>query len=74
MTEKIDNFSIGSIVYYMLSGCLPFVGDSVEEIFEKTKAVEYDFSSPIWKKISGEAKNFISSLMTESAKDRMDLG
>ena len=69
----MDNFSIGSIVYYMLSGCLPFAGESVEEVFEKTKHADFGFQSFKWKKVSAEAKDFISHLMTEKPADRMDL-
>lgn len=73
VTEKIDNFSIGSITFYMLSGTLPFLGDSVEEVFEKTKNVDFDLNSQIWRKISANAKDFIKRLMTGEAEYRMGL-
>jgi len=44
--EKCDMWSIGVILYYIISGKFPFTGNSSSDIFEKIKNNE-----PIFKKI-----------------------
>ena len=52
ISEKCDNFSIGSIVYFLLSGMLPFLAETYEDIIEKTKQGAFNFCHKIWKAIS----------------------
>ena len=73
ISEKVDNFSIGATVYFMLSGFHPFPGDSFEEVYEKSKDGLFNFIHPFWKHISTDAKDFISNLLDPNPKDRMSL-
>lgn len=61
--EKVDIWSVGVMLYYMLSGYFPFKNDNKKILIEKIKAGNFDISSGIWKKISPEAKDLISKLL-----------
>lgn len=71
--EKCDNFAVGSIVYYMLTGNLPFLDTDISEVFEKTKRGEFNTSHISWKKLSQNAKNFIAELLHVDPAKRLDI-
>lgn len=60
---KCDIWSCGVIAYIVMCGAPPFNGDSEKEIINKVKDGRVSFSSPIWNKISPEAKDFIEKLL-----------
>ena len=58
---KVDNFAIGSIIYFMyffdlmffrLSGDIPFNGHSIQEMFQKTLNGTIDYDGRKWQAIS----------------------
>jgi calcium-dependent protein kinase len=57
--EKCDIWSIGVILYILLSGKPPFYGDDDREILNSVKAGTYSMSGPEWKAITSEAKDLI---------------
>lgn len=42
--EKCDNFSLGVILYIMLSGLPPFFGNSDKQIFKMIKNLKYNIN------------------------------
>ena len=56
--EKCDIWSMGVIMYILLSQRPPFGGRDDYEIMETVKTGKYDLSSPPFDKISEEAKRF----------------
>lgn len=44
-TMKCDIWSMGVLLYVMLTGCYPFVGNSNDELFEKIKIGSFDLKS-----------------------------
>ena len=62
--EKIDTFSLGIILYFMLSGFLPFQSNYIEEIQEMTLRCSINLKSNHWSNISENAKDLISKLLT----------
>ncbi|CAG9313942.1 unnamed protein product [Blepharisma stoltei] len=65
--EKCDMWSIGVIIYILLSGVPPFDGKTDDDIIEKVKKGNYSFAGAAWRNISREAKDLISSLLCPPA-------
>lgn len=69
--EKCDMWSIGVILYVMLSGRPPFNGRNDREILNKVKEGRYSLDDDLWDKKSLEAKEFIKSLLETDPKKRL---
>ena len=69
--EKCDEWSCGVLMYILLGGIPPFYGDTEEEIFEKIKKCEYDFSPPPFKKVSKNCKDLIRRLLEPKKQYRI---
>jgi serine/threonine protein kinase len=67
-TSSVDYWSIGVILYLLLSGKLPFEGEAV---IEKIKCCEPDFSGPSWKGISPQARDLCRGLLVKDPQRRI---
>jgi len=61
--EKCDIWSIGVILFMLLSGSPPFNGKDDEDIRNNIKKGEYKMDSLDWKLVSAEAKSFLEKLL-----------
>ncbi len=52
ITEKADIFAIGVIIYFMLSGELPFHSDNLEFLVERTLTEKCSFVGKKWSKVN----------------------
>mmetsp|Transcript_13951 Transcript_13951/g.10056 ORF Transcript_13951/g.10056 Transcript_13951/m.10056 type:complete len:111 (-) Transcript_13951:375-707(-) len=66
-----DEWSIGVLLFMLLSGEPPFQGKTEVEVYKNISIGRVDFKSKIWNWISAEAKDLIRSLMTYNWQDRM---
>ena len=69
--EPCDYWSVGVVMYILLSGQPPFYDDDNFELFEKIKRCKYDMDSPIWNHVSDTAKDLIKKLLVADPDARI---
>jgi calcium-dependent protein kinase len=62
-TTQCDNWSMGVVLFIMLSGRPPFGGKNNNEILHNVLHGKFDFTASVWQSISEEAKDLISNLL-----------
>jgi len=70
-TTQCDHWSMGVVLFIMLSGKPPFGGKSNKEIIDNVLRGTYSFSNPCWDNISDLAKSFIQGLLERQADMRL---
>nr|CAJ2476014.1 unnamed protein product [Leishmania braziliensis] len=61
---KCDIWSMGVITYILLSGKMPFHGESFKDTFECVVRNRWSFKSDIWASVTPAAKDFIQACLT----------
>ncbi|XP_071988098.1 serine/threonine-protein kinase 33 isoform X1 [Engystomops pustulosus] len=70
-SQQCDIWSIGVIMYMLLSGDPPFMGSSEEKLFEHIKRGQLKFSSSVWQSVSEAAKDVLQKLLRVDPADRI---
>lgn len=70
-TEACDIWSLGVVIYVLLSGNKPFYGASDEEVFKKIQSTSYDFEDSCWSITSDDAKDLIRRILVLDASQRL---
>mmetsp|Transcript_6576 Transcript_6576/g.17763 ORF Transcript_6576/g.17763 Transcript_6576/m.17763 type:complete len:316 (-) Transcript_6576:2271-3218(-) len=70
-TPAVDMWSIGVIVYILLTGNSPFDVDDEQILFQKIRSGEYSMGDHLWDHISTEAKDCVQRLLTVDTTARM---
>lgn len=60
-SPAVDMWSMGVILFILLSGYSPFDDENDAVLFEKIKKGEYDADDPIWDQVSLPAKDLVVS-------------
>ncbi len=69
--EKCDIWSVGVILYILLSGKPPFTGDTDKEILEAVQLGVFSFTSNEWQAISAEAKDLVKQMLKYNPNERI---
>lgn len=70
-TTQCDNWSMGVVLFIMLSGKPPFGGKANKEIIDNVLKGEVNYSNPVWENISDSAKDLIGGLLCREADERL---
>lgn len=70
ITTATDMWSIGVLIYVMLTGESPFLGDDKQETFLNISQVNIDYSEDTFEGISSLAVDFIKSLLVKNPRKR----
>lgn len=62
-TSKADCWSIGVLLYMLLSSQMPFYGKKRRQVVEKITLGKYDYHGRRWKKISPKARELVDALL-----------
>ena len=70
-SSKCDIWSIGCVLYFLLSKRRPFEGENFEDIFKNIKEQPLDLKSKPFNKSSEELKDLISKLLAKNPDNRI---
>lgn len=68
-----DLWSLGVLLYVILSGCSPFSADAEEQLLKQVAEAKYEFYEHEWKDVSDNAKDLIKRLLVVDPAQRLSM-
>lgn len=72
--KPVDWWSMGIILYEFLIGCVPFFGETPEELFAHTVNDDIEWPSEDDWEVAEDAKDLITSLLQQNPRERLGTG
>jgi calcium/calmodulin-dependent protein kinase I len=72
-TPAVDMWSVGVILFILLSGNSPFENEDEQILFEKIRSGDYSMDDCLWDYISAGAKDCVRALLVVNTTERMTI-
>lgn len=69
--QQSDMWSVGCIIFLLLSGNLPFMGRSQKELFRKIVAGKFEFKEEDWASVSEDGKDLVRKCLVSNPDARI---
>lgn len=70
-SPAVDTWSVGVIMFILLSGYSPFDDENDAVLFEKIRKGAYQLDDPVWNDVSDDARDLLDKLLTVDPKERI---
>jgi calcium-dependent protein kinase len=70
---ECDIWAVGVIMYFMLSGEMPFTSDNRKDLFRKIRKEPINLALPEWEGLSSSSKDLVEKLLIKDPKKRITI-